>query len=303
MPLVSVIIPTRDRSHLLREAIESVLASQSDAFGIEVIVVDDGSTDQTPEIVRSYPVTYVRGEGKGASAARNMGLQCVTGDYVTFLDDDDKWPENNLRTQINFLEANPQFGAVFSRVLLTDDSFTPIAGPYPVQPFRSETMITDFLWHVPSACAMVVRRSILTVVGGFDTSLQGGEDWDWVLRVAQHCQIGYIDQVILLWRIHRRPRVDGVGNRRPEDVSWRRFVDAMHVAHRYVTSDAVNNWWLRQRLFLKHKGHYVPIFLSLSAQYFRERQLVPSLRCLLLAVGISPLHVGSHLFRLLKLTW
>src|SRR5689334_11104867 len=103
-PLVSVVIPTRNRATLLRRAIESVLAVRRDGFDIEVIVADDASTDETPQIASVYPLKYARSSAPGgASAARNLGLSNVSGDFVAFLDDDDEWLPDNIAPQLKLM--------------------------------------------------------------------------------------------------------------------------------------------------------------------------------------------------------
>jgi GT2 family glycosyltransferase len=97
MTLVSVIIPTHNRSALLKQAIESVLAVQSDDIELGVLVVDDGSVDDTAEAVKNHPVIYLRQRGGlGPSGTRNAGLDAAHGEYVAFLDDDDLWLPTNL---------------------------------------------------------------------------------------------------------------------------------------------------------------------------------------------------------------
>jgi glycosyltransferase involved in cell wall biosynthesis len=299
MLLISVIIPTRNRAFFVQQAIESVLACSNEIFQTEIIVIDDGSTDSTPEIVQTYPIRYILGPAGGASVARNIGIRASTGHFITFLDDDDAWPANNLIRQVNFLEENPQFGAVCSQVMLTDDGFTQYAGPYPSQPFQSGWMFNDFLRYIPQVGSLLVRREVVDAVGSFDTSLQGGEDWDWALRIARHCQIGFVSQVALLWRMHNASRIDGAGNKRAEDITWRRFTDVMHVAHRHIMKESPLNWLNTQKIIFKHKGHYIPIFMGYSFQYFQKCDIRASARCYWLALRISPLHVASHLARVL----
>jgi glycosyltransferase involved in cell wall biosynthesis len=297
MPLVSVIIPTRNRAALVQKAIASVLASCNDEFQAEIIVVDDGSTDATESTVRAYPIKYIRGPGEGVSIARNTGLKEATGTYITFLDDDDLWPANNLAQQIKLLEENPQFGAVCSQVVLTNDSTPNASARYPNPPFKSGWMFQDFLSYIPQVGSLLVRRNVVESVGGFEPGLQGGEDWDWALRIARHCQIGFVSEVALLWRMHNTARVDGAGNRRPEDIAWRRYTDVMLVAHRYLESNSLGEWIRTQRIILKHKGHYIPLLIDFSTQYLQKGNINQSLRCCWLALKVSPPHVASHFAR------
>jgi glycosyltransferase involved in cell wall biosynthesis len=297
MPLISVIVPTRNRAALVQKAIESILASCTDTIQVEIIVVDDGSTDKTESIVRAYPITYIRGPGKGVSIARNTGLRSATGTYITFLDDDDIWPEHNMRHQVQMLEANPQFGAVCSQVVLTDDTMTATSDPYPNPPFQSGWMFHDFLSYIPQVGSLLVRRDVVSAIGDFESGLQGGEDWDWALRIARYCQIGFVPEVAILWRMHNTARVDGAGNKYPEDITWRRYNDVMLVAHRYVTSNSIKSWLKAQRIILKHKGHYIPLFMSYAEQYAQKGDFLQALRCGWMALRASPIHLVSYTVR------
>src|SRR5262245_32164110 len=118
VPLVSVIIPTRNRAGLLREAVASVLGVRRVEFALEVIVVDDGADAETEAVVRPYQVMYVRTDGIGASAARNRGIEAAHGDYLAFLDDDDLWLPSNIRPQLKVLNEHPEYGAVVAQVQL-----------------------------------------------------------------------------------------------------------------------------------------------------------------------------------------
>lgn len=302
MPRVSVIIPTRNRAALVQKAIESIIASCTDTLQAEIIVVDDGSTDTTESVVRAYPIKYIRGPGKGPSTARNIGLKEATGTYITFLDDDDLWPANNLAQQIKLLEENPQFGAVCSQVMLTDDNAGNASARYPNPPFQSGWMFQDFLGYIPQVGSLLIRSEVVKAVGNFEPELQGGEDWDWALRIARYCQIGFVSEVSLLWRIHGATRVDGAGNKRHEAIAWRRYTDVMLVAHRYMKSDSLKTWMKMQRIILRHKGHYIPIFTDYASQYLQNGNLTRSLYCYWLALRVSPPHIASHLLRTLVRT-
>lgn len=294
MPLVSIIIPTRNRPSLVQQAIESVLASCNEVLQAEIIVIDDGSADETKAIVEKYPIKYIRGPAIGVSAARNAGLREATGSYITFLDDDDTWPASNLVRQINMLAENPQFGAVCSQVVLTDDKGKISSTPYPNTPFASGWMFADFLGYIPQVGSLLVRREVAKAVGDFDPKLQGGEDWDWALRLARSCQIGFIPEVALLWRMHNTARIDGVGNQRVEDITWRRYTDVIDVAHRHISGGPRLSWLAKQRILLKHKGHYIPLYMRYGLEYARMGKLGPAAHCYWLALWISPLHMASY---------
>src|SRR5690242_3039148 len=118
-PLVSVIITTRNRAALLQEAIESVLKAEKKGFTTEIIVVDDGSTDTTAEVINAYPVHYIAtAGGLGIARARNTGLAVAKGDFITILDDDDLWLPNNIGDQLALFKQHPEYGAVHGRIKL-----------------------------------------------------------------------------------------------------------------------------------------------------------------------------------------
>ena len=107
-PLISVIIPTYNRAHMVAEAIESVLNQRLNAY--ELIVVDDGSTDETPKVLAGYnaAITVIRQINKGVSAARNQGIQSARGDLIAFLDSDDLWQPGKLACQFEFFQNHPE---------------------------------------------------------------------------------------------------------------------------------------------------------------------------------------------------
>ncbi len=296
-PLVSVIIPTRNRASLVQKAIESVKAEAGSSFRVEVVVVDDGSTDETPEVLGRLDVVRLNGPRRGVSAARNAGIAVATGELVTFLDDDDVWKAGAFAKLVELLEENPSFGAVCGQVLLTDVDLHPTSAPYPDPPFRSGSLFQDFLGYVPQVGSILVRRDVLDRVGGFDEALHGGEDWDWALRLARSGPMGFLPEVVLLWRMHDLPRPDGAGNRSIEDVTWQRFADVLSVGRRYLVGDS----WLAQlkmeRTLLKHRGHYVPLFMRYSSGYLGRGEVGRALRCGWLALKASPLHVASYTVR------
>jgi glycosyltransferase involved in cell wall biosynthesis len=299
MTRISVIIPTRNRAQLLRQAIESVLACGDSTCAIELLVIDDQSTDETAALLENYPVVYCRGQGRGVSAARNIGLQAATGDLITFLDDDDQWAPNQLLPRLRFLEQHPHYGAVCAQVLLGDETLSSYGGTYPDPPFRSGWMFEDFLSYIPQVGSLLVRREVVAALGGFDEQLHGGEDWDWALRLARHCQIGFLPEVVLLWRMHNTTRIDGAGNRRLEAVTWRRYQDMVSVARRHMKLSK-QSWLRKQRILLKHKGHYVPIFLGYGHTLWQQGERRRALVSNWMALSASPLHVFSYIGRQFK---
>lgn len=185
MPLISVIIPAYNAEKTIKETIESVLNQTFSDF--ELIVVNDGSQDSTSEIasrisdprlkVFSYP-------NSGASVSRNRGFEHAVGELIAFLDADDLWSSDKLEAQLAALEANPQADIAYSWTDCIDESgqFLRRGGHITVNGDALEKLLMmDIL---ENGSTPLIRRQALTEVGGFDESLQAGQDWDLYLRLA-----------------------------------------------------------------------------------------------------------------------
>jgi glycosyltransferase involved in cell wall biosynthesis len=181
---VSVVSPTYNSAGLVVEAVRSALA-QTHAPS-EVLVVDDGSTDDTRERLAALgpPVRYFRQENQGVAAARNRGLREATGDLIAFLDADDVWHERKLEFQVRWLSAEPSLALLDTGTVdWPRVAFGPVNADAPERPvpIRFEDLVVR---NTITTSSVVVRREILDQVGGFDTNLHGPEDFDLWLRVA-----------------------------------------------------------------------------------------------------------------------
>ncbi len=194
-PLVSVIIPAYNAAQFLREAVASVRAQGYSP--IEIVIVDDGSTDDTAETIRSLGegIRYVRQANAGPAAARNRGLAEARGEWVAFLDGDDLWPADKLRVQAARLEADPSLDVVLGRVQYRHEpgvkrSDIRYEGP-------DDTLVNV---HLGSG---LYRRRAFDRVGLFNPALRLSEDHDWFLRARElGVRITILDAVTLLYRLH-----------------------------------------------------------------------------------------------------
>lgn len=201
--MVSVIIPTYNRAHLLGRAIESALTQ---TYGrLEVIVVDDGSRDNTREVVATWQdrrLQYIRHErNKGGSAARNTGIRMAKGDYIAFLDSDDEWVPDKVARHLQEFGEHPQHAVVYSAVchvfLDGTQEVTGADGP--------EGWIFDKLLvrnAVGPTSAFVIKRASLEQVGGFDETLPSGQDYDLWLRLAQDFTFKRISDPLVIYHWH-----------------------------------------------------------------------------------------------------
>lgn len=192
-PLVSVIIPTYNRAETLPAAIESVLAQDYPHF--ELIVSDDGSTDETPGILDQYAkqLTVIRRENAGVSRARNRGIQASKGELIAFLDADDYWLPEKLSAQVAWFSQNPA-----AMICQTEETW--IRNNRRVNPkARHKKRAGDIFIPSLSLClispsAVMVRRRLLDETGLFDPDLPACEDYDLWLRVTCRFPVGLIEK-------------------------------------------------------------------------------------------------------------
>jgi glycosyltransferase involved in cell wall biosynthesis len=191
--LISVIVPAYQAETYLREALDSALRQDHEA--VELIVVDDGSTDRTAEIAAEYPVQLVRREQGGPAAARNSGLAVAKGEFLTILDADDLWPSDRLSRQLAHLTAHPEQRIVLglAEVFLSPGESRPAHDPG----FAEGEKV------VGHPATMLARREVFDVVGPFDETLRLSEDIDWLARASDAGILaGRIEQTLLYYRIH-----------------------------------------------------------------------------------------------------
>ena len=198
MPTVSVIIPTYNRANALAEAIESVMAQ--DYHDFEIVAVDDGSSDGTTEVLRTFPgVLVVRQEQQGVSAARNAGIARASGQLIAFLDSDDLWLPRKLSTQIAFFDSRPD-----ALICQTEEIW--IRNGLRVNPKKRHKKHSGMIFDkslqlcIVSPSAVMMRSCLFDKVGGFDESFPVCEDYDLWLRVACRFPVYLIDIPLVIKR-------------------------------------------------------------------------------------------------------
>jgi glycosyltransferase involved in cell wall biosynthesis len=202
-PQVSVVIPTRSRSGLLALTLRGVLRQR--AVDFEVVVVDDGSTDGTAEMVAGLGDPRVRllrhARSLGVSAARNRGIAAARGEWVAFLDDDDLWAPDKLARQ---LQAAHQTGRtwVYAGDVEVDEQLGVIAGAPPASPERVMELLERHDAVPAGASNVVVRADVLARCGPFDEQLSNHEDWDMWIRLARLGPPAWVPQPLVALRQH-----------------------------------------------------------------------------------------------------
>lgn len=201
---VSVIIPTYNRAHVISRAIRSVLNQTFQNW--ELIIVDDGSNDNTEEVVRSFSdprILYIHHQSnRGASAARNTGIQLARGRYIAFLDSDDEWLPEKLEKQLRVLESSDKdVGAVYTGAIFIDEE----SGRQRIKrPQAKGRILMEELAYNPigSASRVMIKRECFAKCGSFDEDFPPLEDWDMWIRLAERYTIDYVDEALVKYFEH-----------------------------------------------------------------------------------------------------
>jgi glycosyltransferase involved in cell wall biosynthesis len=216
---ISVVVPSFDRLAMLREALASIrdLESSGVQAEFEIVVGDNGLKEETRRLCLEYGAIYVpapgRGatytrnaakgaaSGRGASYARNAAMGAASGEFIAFLDDDDIWLRGHIEPHIAYLDAHPDHDAVFGQVITTDPELNPVSAPWPKDPGTGDDLMRNMLSGVFLQIGTVVaRRSVIDSNGYFDTENMGGEDVDWLLRLATKNKLGFVATPCVLFR-------------------------------------------------------------------------------------------------------
>ena len=216
MPTVSVIIPTYNRAWAIREALDSILAQDYRDF--EIVVVDDGSTDNTQQILESYQqVSVVRQDHLGVSAARNAGIARAAGSLIAFLDSDDSWLPGKLSVQVGMFDTNPD-------VLICQTEEIWIKNGVRINPKKRHKKYSGMIFEhclelcIVSPSAVMMRRCLFDKIGGFDETLSVGEDYDLWLRISCRFPVYLIKTPLVIKR-----------GGHPDQLSARRCMDRFRI--------------------------------------------------------------------------
>ncbi|OGW82203.1 MAG: hypothetical protein A3G33_10785 [Omnitrophica bacterium RIFCSPLOWO2_12_FULL_44_17] len=320
--LISVILPTYNREKLLREAIESV--KKQTFADWELIVVDDGSTDATRDILKDYcakdlRIKMLRGNHGGAAAARNLGMRAASGKYIAFLDDDDLWLPEKLLLQYGVFEKYPDVGFVFTDGMIVNEDGRQERKLLPyqhkafcewltncktVEPFLYVGQLHEVL--IAGNCiatpTLVLKRETVETVGGFNANYEIGEDYDFWIRLSRHFSGALLKVELVTIRITASGLSGAEGER---DYRWREAEIPILEAHLLAVSHEqrkslmnrikqhgrlAGGYYLKQR---DRKRSRKLLMKSLQYQFYQPKIL------LYLFVSYLPLFVISFLHKLL----
>ena len=198
--LVSVIIPVYNRMNTIIRAVNSVLNQTYE--NIEIIIVDDGSTDKTLEILESLnnkKINIFKQTHKGANAARNYGIKKANGKYIAFQDSDDEWLPEKLEYQIKYMIEN-QYEVCYCPFLLYQQKEQCIIPEDYKNKDKYEKNLLSILQtkNVVSTQTMVIHRNVIFDVGMFDEEMPRCQDYEYIIRIIQNIKVGYINKVLVL---------------------------------------------------------------------------------------------------------
>jgi glycosyltransferase involved in cell wall biosynthesis len=233
---VDVLIPVRNGAKYVEACLDSVRSQTLQPH--RVVVVDDGSTDETPVLLRRYgerwpKLRVVRSEPSGVSRARNLGLAACESPFVAFLDSDDVWKPEKLERQMALLASRPSVGWAHCSYFVIDKGGQIIANATIFAPTKRGDIFLDLLDQYPlsgSASAVVARRDLVAAAGGFDEALFHGEDWDLWLRLARLAHVDFVPEPLVGIRAHEE------SSQRRESPGRREafFFQRLHVASKWI---------------------------------------------------------------------
>jgi glycosyltransferase involved in cell wall biosynthesis len=256
------VIPAFNAAAFIERTIDSVLTQGFD--DLEVIVVDDGSSDDTGDVVSALgaSVTLVPGPGRGVSSARNAGVRLSKGEYIAFMDHDDLWEPGKLRRQVEALDADPRAGLVFTQARLVEGgTLTRVFPEIPDDGSFIDKAYENLVHenYVPMSSVMVRRDALpgLDGAGPFDPELHLSEDWDLWLRIAERHKIVFIPEPLTRYVIVPGRATERIADMRLEDLAvflkqiqanpWLESSDAKRCkATRFRLNEEAGYWLLRE---------------------------------------------------------
>jgi glycosyltransferase involved in cell wall biosynthesis len=274
MPKVSVVIPAYNAERFIEQTINSVLEQTFQDF--EIIVVDDGSTDKTAQIAKSYgsPIRCIQQVNSGVSQARNVGIENSIGEYVAFLDADDLWESAKLEKQVALLDKNRSVGFCFTSLTrVNHDSEVIDTIEARAFPDYCEALL---LYSCIAFCSSaMLRTEIARQSGGFDANLTNYEDWEYWLRLSLITDFAPIPEHLLRYRLT------------PGSASFNNPV-VIERNIKSVLSKFFNNPNLPEKYKKLRERSYSNNWLILSGEYLHAGQYADSLRCLWNGLRLYP---------------
>lgn len=274
VPTISVVIPAYNQSRYLAAAVQSVLDQTEQDF--EIIIVDDGSTDQTRQVAASFDdprLRYIYQENAGLSAARNTGIRNSSGNYLTFLDSDDLFTPRKLELLAGRLDDEPELGFAAGKAILIDQNGNPLGKTFDQPPPDDLSDLLD--WNPFHVSSVMIRREWQEQAGLFDESLRAYEDWDMWLRLARlGCRMDWVAEPVSYYRFHT-----GQMTRDRERMTTATFAV---LSKTFADPSLPQNWQAKKDLA------YSSAYLRKAIQAYRAEEFPEASAALARAVELDP---------------
>ena len=282
MPKVSVVIPAYNAARFIRQTLDSAAAQTFRDF--EIIVVDDGSQDETAQIVESFGerVRLIRQPNGGVSKARNVGMEQARGEYVALLDADDLWEKTKLEQQVALLDENEQIGLCYAATERVDENSS-LLGLTEVVDFEDFTAALLLRSNIISgSCSSVMfRRAIFARTAGFDNRFSTAADWELWLRLSLLTKFAPLPEFLVKYRILANSM-----SRNPATVKR----DTIGVLDKFFANPDLPAKYQR----LKAKS-YSNNLLIVSGEFLHNGQIGESLKCMIAALRHQPSNISRPL--------
>lgn len=238
MVKVSIIIPVYNGERYVSEAIDSVLNQTYKDF--EIIVIDDGSKDDTLNILMRYveKIKWKTQENKGQASAINKGIKMAKGKYIAYLDADDVCLPERFENQVKYLDEHPDVGLVYADFYQTDENGKIRRTVKSRPPDNFVLLQEDYIGR--STC--MHKRECLDEVGLFDESITGDDDWDMWIRISEKFRMGYIDKPLVKYRVHK----ENISLIRPKRLDYRRYTKMRILEKTYERRE--KTFWLKLKI-------------------------------------------------------
>lgn len=284
-PQVTVCIPVYNRSQAFRPTLDSVFSQTMEDW--ELVIVDDGSSDDTAEVVGSYRdarIRYLRQANQGQAAARNHGLQEARGEFIAFLDHDDRWSPPKLERQTARLSSDPECGLVYAALRFVDEAGVERGRPKLPQPegwvFERLLAEHNFIFTMSNP---LMRTAAVRAVGGFDASTGLSDDWDLFLRLSRVVQFAAIPEELVDYNL---------GNDASQTRDVKRVFDSeCRLLARYLKRSEGVGKTIRQQAMLSLKRRFAPGFRERAWFALRGGNRRKALESYLLAVRLQPTYL------------
>lgn len=289
-PKVSVVIPAYNAVRFISATIDSVLLQSFQDY--EILAVDDGSTDNTKEILEAYgdKIRYLPKRNGGVSSARNFGINSAKGKYIAFLDADDVWMPKKLEKQVALMEANEEIGLCYAATQKVDEELNYL-NSIPANAYEdyTESLLLNLNIVAGSCSSAIVRREILAQTDGFDSKFTTYADWEFWMRLSLLTKFAPITEELVKYRV-----VKGSMSSNPE-VTKR---DALGVLAKFFSLPNLPKKYksLQKKAFSNH-------LLIVSGEFLHNGKVRESLKCIWEGVKLYPKNITRPLglpFRLVK---